>query len=336
MAKLVVDDKIPYVSYFFSHCDEIRSYRADELSSETVAQADILLVRTTTRVHADLLRNTAVRFVGTATTGVDHINTEWLKSNAIAFADAAGANATAVADYVRLCVDALKQSGKLHQKNCVGIIGCGRIGSLLAHYFEQLGFTVLCYDPLRQNKSTFRFVSLSELISASDIISIHTPLTFHGDYPTYHLLNNDYIKNMKRDAILINTARGGVVDENALMKRRDILYCVDVWENEPIININTLNTAFIATPHIAGYSLEAKFNATKMLYFAAKKHFQWENNPIAMEHEVEQIPFCEYDPHAHTQTFRRAFLACQSKEDIKNIFNRERNNYSLRSSRWCW
>lgn len=311
-------------------------YRADELSPEMIVQADMLLVRSTTRVHANLLRNTAVQFVGTATTGVDHIDIKWLKSNAIAFADTAGANATAVADYVRLCIDALKQHGKLHQKNCVGIIGCGRIGSLLAHYFQQLGFTVLCYDPLLQNKPSFQFVSLPELISASDIISIHTPLTLQGDHPTYHLFNHDYICAMKQGAILINTARGGVVDENALAKRRDILYCVDVWENEPSIHLNTLHNAFIATPHIAGYTVEAKFNATKMLYLAAKKHFCWNHDAISIEAAIQKIAFCEYDPYAHTQSFRHAFFACQSNDDIKNIFNRERNNYALRSSRWRW
>lgn len=328
--KIVADDKIPYISDFFTQCDEIIYLPGELISHADLRSADILLTRTVTRIDQSLLENTSVKFVGTATTGTDHVDMAWLEKSNIAFADAAGANAQAVADYVALCVAALEEQGQLQQKKVVGVIGYGRIGRLVANFFQLRGFEVICCDPFSAAETRFHFVSLEDLIKNADLISIHTPLTKNGSHPTFHLLTEALLQKIKPGAILLNTARGGVVDEAAILRTKNMTLCFDVWENEPHISLALLNKVFIGTPHIAGYSQQAKYRATEMLLIAAANYFGWPTITAQKNVNIKQNALSHYDPLQHTQSFRAAFQACKTKNDIEKIFIAERKKYPLR------
>lgn len=337
--KLVTDHKIPYVQTLFSHCEFIVALPANEITQDALKDASILLTRTVTPVNAALLTNTNIQFVGSAATGCDHIDTDWLKKNHITLATASGANATAVRDYVLSCLAALKKESIMTQwhNKTAGIIGCGRIGSKVAKQFQALGFHVICYDPLLpdSDQSPFDFVTLNTLLSTADIITIHTPLTKTGPHPTQQLIGENQLKKIKRHGILINTARGEIIDQTALLHCNHLTTCLDVWHNEPCINLELLSNTFIGTPHIAGYTLEAKYRATEMIYEAAAKHFNWPK-------QVLKKPFAEIEQ-AHTSlTWEDAILAvhnplertmklkdqlrnCLSIDAISDAFTRERN-----------
>lgn len=338
--KIIVDDKIPHIADFFTQCDEMVYVPGEKITRADCQQADALLTRTVTTVDAALLAGTSVRFVGTATTGTDHIDTQWLEKHHVTLATAAGANAQAVAEYVICCLAALKFQGKT-----AGVIGCGRIGRIVAAISKTLGFTVLCYDPLLTESLDFNFVSLEQLVAESDLISIHTPLTTTGPYPTFHLLNESLLKKIKPNALLINTARGSVIDQTALLKKENILLCLDVWEKEPQISLALLQKATIATPHIAGYSLQAKYRATEMIYESAAKFFGWPI-VIAQHHTTSNDALIKIllssdwvakslsidDLLVRTKLFRDAFSHCKTGDEIKNAFIRARQQYPLRLS----
>lgn len=282
---LVTDNKIPFIDEFFSPFIDIRRVNGHEITPQDLINADILLTRTITRVTKDLIQNTPIQFIGTATAGVDHIDVDYLHAHKIQFATAAGANATAVSEYVVCCLAALKKAGYLIQKSpVIGVIGCGNVGSLLGLLLQSLGFEVICYDPLLVNQPSLSFTDFDTLISESDVITIHTPLTTTGLYPTYHLLNALTFDKMKPNSILINTARGGVIDENALLATQHITCCIDVWTNEPEINLQLLNKTVIGTPHIAGYTIQAKRMATEMIFTAAANYFGWHKTKPAEAH----------------------------------------------------
>lgn len=343
---IIADHKIPFVAEFFGAHGEVILLPKERITQKTLQKADLLLTRTVTSVSADLLAHTAVKWVGSATTGIDHVDIPWLAQQSIAFADAAGANTTAVVEYVFCCMAALKKMGCLKNKDVMaGVIGCGRIGTRVAHLFQMLGFTVQCHDPLLiENKPPFNFASLDTLIHTSDVISIHTPLTTIGNYPTFHMINALQLHNMKNKAVLINTARGSVIDQTALTLINGKTLCFDVWENEPDISLTSLNQITLGTPHIAGYSLNAKYQTTKILYKKAATFFEWQDRKLTAVENVKnrmiinpsvkhasEIALSIYDPLKHTQKFRSALLSGSRKKNTGDIFNRERKNYVLRA-----
>jgi erythronate-4-phosphate dehydrogenase len=342
--KLVVDDKIPYVSDFFTSCDEIIYLPGEKITREDLFDADMLLTRTVTTVDTALLNNTAVKFVGTATTGTDHIDVKWLLDHHIAFATSAGANAQAVAEYMICCIAALIKQDKLHAHHVAGIIGCGRIGHMVATILQTLGFDVMCYDPLLTEKPDFNFVSLEQLISASDFISIHTPLTKTGLHSTFHMIDQTLLQQMKPNTVLCNTARGSVIDQTALLQTHNLTLCLDVWEHEPHISLELLHKAFIGTPHIAGYSIQAKYRATQMVYESAADFFGWpkksrQENKVSHESlftflksEWLEKALSVYNPLKHTEQMRDVFQNQTDSEKIKQLFIAERKKYPLRDS----
>ncbi len=335
--KLIADQQIQFVSEFFTQCDELTLVLDKNITKSTLKDADALLVRTVTPVNKNLLENTQVKFVGAASTGIDHIDHEYLKQAGIVFADAAGCNANAVLEYVLCCVASLK----LKSKSTIGIVGCGRIGSLVAHTLDQLGFKILCCDPLLLNKPHFDFVSLETILSESDFITIHTPLTQSGAHPTFHLFNQALLKKAKNNAIILNTARGSVIDQRALLNAKNIHFCLDVWENEPDINVDLLNRALIATPHIAGYTIDAKRKATELIYNQAAAFFNWKKIPelshqksdnLLLQHKNNWAVFVlsHFNPMILTQLLKNKIQNRSDKNRIKTIFLNERNNYPLR------
>ena len=271
--KIVSDENIPFVKEVFGRLGEVHCLSGRAITFDTLKDAEVLLVRSITRVDADLLGDTNVRFVGTATIGTDHIDKTCLQERSICFADAAGSNANSVAQYVLTAISVLaeKSHGSLQGKT-LGIIGVGNIGSILAKKCQALGLTPILNDPPRQRQaSDNHFVDLKTALQA-DIITLHVPLTRTGPDPTWHLLNEQTLASLKPHQVLINTSRGAVVNNQALksaLQQGSVGPAVlDVWEGEPEIDLDLLQQVALGTPHIAGYSFDGKVNGTVMLYEA--------------------------------------------------------------------
>ena len=268
--KVVVDENIIFAEEAFAEFDSPYLINGRSITNKVLLDADVLIVRSITEVDENLLRNTPVKFVGTATIGTDHIDIEYLLQNKINFADAKGCNADSVAEYVftALLKIAVDEKISLSQIS-IGIVGVGNIGSRVAKLAEVLGMKVLINDPPKERAGIGSgYVPLDEILKA-DIISLHVPLNKAGIDKTVHLLNDQNLKKIKRGGIIINTSRGPVSDNNALLnetKTKHFKLILDVWENEPDINIDLLKITKIGTAHIAGYSLEGKTNGTKIIY----------------------------------------------------------------------
>ena len=237
----------------------------------------LLIVRSETRVDARLLEGTPVRFVGTSTIGVDHLDTAYLAGRGIAFANAPGSNAESVAQYVAAALLALAADRKDGLAGAtIGIVGFGNVGSRVARVAAGLGLRVLLNDPpLQRRTGDPRFLPLEALVDA-DIVTLHVPLTHSGEDATFHYFDDERLGTMRRGSILVNTARGAVVDTGALKRalRSGHLAAavLDVWENEPAVDVELLGLARIATPHIAGYSLDGKLNGARMIFEALRDH----------------------------------------------------------------
>ena len=293
--KIVADRYLPGVASAFDNTTaEVVLREPVDIDNAGLRDCDALLVRTVTRVDEQLLQETSVRFVGTATSGSDHVDTDYLASRGIGFADAAGSNARPVAEYVLSALAVLcEQSGTRMGDHVVGIIGCGHVGSQLAILLETLGVTTLLNDPpLAAQGDNRGFVDLDEILEA-DIVTLHVPYTATGSYPTVNLIDSDQLQQMQEGSWLINTARGGVINETALqsvIERRGLRVVLDVWQHEPAIDYSLAAAAVLATPHIAGYSLEAKQRATTMVCQALRAYFELRPAQEARdEHEHESL-----------------------------------------------
>jgi len=275
--KIVADENIPFVEGAFSTLGEVTTLAGRALTAASVCDADVLLVRSVTRVGKQLLSGSKVKFVATATIGFDHIDTEYLKEADIGFASAPGCNSNSVAEYVlsALVVLAERKGFALPQKT-VGIVGCGNVGSKVRAKLGALGIPCLVNDPpLKDQTGDPGFVELDEIFSA-DIITLHVPLEKSGKYPTFQMVNESFLGKMKGGAMLINSSRGKVVDERALLKTLQsgkVSAVLDVWQYEPNIDGRILERVELATPHIAGYSYDGKVRGTEMIYEAACKFF---------------------------------------------------------------
>jgi erythronate-4-phosphate dehydrogenase len=264
--KIVADDQIPLIDELFGQ-DTVVKKPGQQIQRADLVDADVLLVRTVTSVNADLLTQTSVRWVGAATAGYDHLDTAWLDEQGIAWAYAPGANAQAVLEYVLCVIAALRAQGYLRSGLLrAGVIGVGRVGRLVASYLEKMGFEVMLNDPPRAVRDeTFHSTPLSEFADL-DLLCLHPALIRHGLYPSYHLLNDDFWRRQKPGMVLLNAARGEIVATDVLLRQTHLRLCLDVWENEPSISLDLLRAAVIATPHIAAYSVQAKRQASLLLY----------------------------------------------------------------------
>ena len=237
----------------------------EEFTSERVRDKDALIIRTRTRIDSRLLDRSRVCFVATATIGYDHIDTDYCRRQGIFWTACPGCNSQAVCDYIKEALSLIRKRVLLPQKPVLGIVGVGHVGGKVASMAAANGFEVLLNDPVRAEKEPNLFVPLDTIVENSDIITFHTPLTKDGKYPTCHLCNAAFLSRCKSQAVLINAARGGVIDEQALLAsgRRCIIDC---WEGEPDINRRLLSGSQTlgATCHIAGYSIEGKRNASRM------------------------------------------------------------------------
>jgi len=270
--KIIADQDIYQVEDYFSCLGELVLLPGREISQQDLVDADALLVRTVTQVNKELVGNTSVKFVGSASSGFDHIDKLILEEKGIHFEHAPGCNANAVVDYFFAALAWFNLNYQVDwQKKTVGIIGAGNVGSRLAARLQKLGMDFSIYDPFLHSDHELApsFASLENVLQ-HDIITLHTPLTYTGDYPTHHLLNRKRLAGLKNDALLINACRGEVVDNQALLEilqeTSDLKVALDVWELEPGINPALLDKVQIGTPHIAGYSTNGKLNGTRKIY----------------------------------------------------------------------
>jgi len=278
--KIVADQNIPLLKEFFSPLGEVVSLAGREITRNDLVDCSLLIVRSVTKVDQALLEGTPVKFVGTCTIGLDHIDIDYLNQRGIQWANAPGCNANGVVQYVFSAMANLMPDW---QTKTVGIIGCGSIGSRLYTRFKKLGVQVKCYDPFLSAQEQDALVSFDEVLN-SDIITCHTPLTHFGDHPSFHLLNKPAYLQIPKGALIINSCRGGVLNEAQLLEvlpEKQFKLAIDVWENEPQLNDDFLNAVHIATPHIAGYTLEGRENGTAMVYEALLKFLKIEGQEVA-------------------------------------------------------
>ncbi len=275
--KIVADENILALDGWFGKKVELQLVPGRDISARHVRDADALLVRSITRVDKDLLQGSSVRFVGTATSGTDHLDLDWLAQQGITVTDAAGANANAVVEYVLAALASLiKQDDFALWQSRVAVVGVGHVGSALIRRLQSLGIDCVACDPLQQIVSGVDYVTLEEALGA-DVVCLHTPLTRHGEYVTWHMLDHQRLSTLRPETVLINAGRGEVIAADALQallqrvpEQRVIL---DVWENEPAPAPALLRQVTIGTPHIAGYSVEAKLAASRCVLTSLCRHF---------------------------------------------------------------
>lgn len=280
---IVLDENIPYAQEHFGAHGTLRTISGRDIENAHLKShknsASALIVRSVTAVDEALIQNTDVQFVGSCTIGTDHIDTNYLDAHGIHWASAPGCNADAAAQFTVAMMLSLCSGAKQSLSGqTVGIIGVGNVGGRVKAILDTLGINTLCYDPFKQAEQSrveSQFVDFDAVLQA-DILTLHTPLTRDGDYPTHHMINADVLARMHKHTMLINCARGAVIDGDALLadiktnKRRVAL---DVWPEEPTLNNDLVNAVTLATPHVAGYSVEGKVNGTTMIYRAFCKHF---------------------------------------------------------------
>lgn len=274
---------------------------------EDLHRAQGLLIRTVNSINPKTLPEfpEALSFIGTGSSGTDHIDQNYLKKNNVTFADAAGCNARSVAEYIATSLLIWSEREQQSMRNLsVGIVGVGHVGFQVQKILSELDMDIqtVCYDPPRAQRETdFSSDTLDQLLQ-SDILTFHTPLTSGGDHPTFHWLDEERLSNHSFE-LIINTARGGIVDEQALLQAQQEgtvnHFILDVWEKEPLIHIGTATKTYLATPHIAGYSIQAKQNASKFVADALLKHFDMAGNRKLPENRMQQVN----DPVDHFNNF---------------------------------
>lgn len=267
--RIVADRELPLAETAFAEFGEISLVDGRRLDRNDLQGAEVLLVRSVTRVNRELLHGTPVRIVGTATAGTDHLDIAYLDERGIAYFNAAGCNARAVAEFVLACAllagpMVTGQSTSLS----IGIVGFGHVGKLVAAVFGALGFNCLVNDPpLAAQSNDLDFVSLDEVLGA-DIVTLHVPLSDAGSYRTRGLIGAAELRKMRDEVLLVNAARGGVIDEHALLEWASVrprALALDCWIGEPLVDTRLMRCAALATPHIAGHTVEARLRATVML-----------------------------------------------------------------------
>ncbi|KZZ72600.1 erythronate-4-phosphate dehydrogenase, partial [Oleiphilus sp. HI0128] len=254
---------------FFGDLGDIVKLPGREIKAEHLSDADFLIVRSVTKVNRELLENSSVKFVGTCTIGIDHIDTDYLDQQGIRYCNAPGCNANSVVEYVLSCLSILTETHSLDLGSVtVGIVGYGNVGSLLAARLEKLGIKFKACDPFLDDDSLVSF----EEVMRCDLISLHVPLSKEGTHPTYHMIDKQVLESLQPEQILINSSRGPVIDNDDLNDFLDhqpqFTAILDVWEREPELNVELARKVFIGTPHIAGYSFDGKVLGTEMVYRA--------------------------------------------------------------------
>jgi erythronate-4-phosphate dehydrogenase len=335
--KIIIDDKIPYIKEAIERmAEETVFVPGGGFTPELVRNADALVVRTRTRCNRELLEDSRVKLIVTATIGYDHIDTGYCRQAGITWSNAAGCNAASVAQYVQSSLLLLERMRGISLKRLtIGIVGVGNVGSKVADVARKAGMRVFINDLPRQEKEGKEgFTDVAEIAKKCDIITFHTPLYMEGKYKTYHLADEAFFRSLRRHPVIINTSRGEVVDTGALLDALDSGTVsdavIDVWEGEPNIDWRLPAKAMIATPHIAGYSADGKANATRMSLEAIGRYFginaSFKITPPAPENAVIYA-------NSYEEALLRIYNPQTDSEALKanpDDFERLRGNYPLR------
>jgi len=277
--KFIIDDKIPYIQGVLEPFGEVLYLPGSEITSAIVKNADALVIRTRTICNEQLLSGSSVKFIATATIGYDHIDTGFCRNAGITWVNAPGCNSGSVEQYLASALVTYAETKNLDLKDlCIGVVGVGNVGGKVARLCQLLGMKVLLNDPPRQRAESLpAFVSLDHIMAEADIVTLHVPLNMKGEDATYHLGNTGFFSGLQRKPLLINTCRGEVVNtaaiKTALAKGQVSEYICDCWEQEPDIDLQLLSSAWLATPHIAGYSRDGKAAGTRMSIQALSRFF---------------------------------------------------------------
>ncbi|WP_165024849.1 4-phosphoerythronate dehydrogenase PdxB [Dysgonomonas sp. ZJ279] len=293
--KIIADKNIPFLKGVAENYGIVEYLAGSDFTHDSIKDADVLIVRTVTHFDEKILKDTNVKLICSATIGYDHIDTDYCDAHDIVWKNAPGCNSGSVQQYIvsSLIIISRKKGFDLRDKT-IGIVGVGNVGKKVAKACRLLGMKVLLNDPLRQAiENDNSFVSLKTIQQEADIITFHTPLTKDGSYKTYHLADKNFFVSLKKKPIIINSARGGIIDTEAIknaIKLGEISGAIiDCWEKEPTIDLEYMDLVDIATPHIAGYSADGKANATRMSLESIADFYQLSKEPISAIKELEPI-----------------------------------------------
>lgn len=327
---IIVEENVPFVRGLLDPYATVRYLAPENITPKAVRDAAALVVRTRTRCNAALLEGSACKLIATATIGTDHIDLPYCKSKGITVVNAPGCNAPAVAQYVFASI--LAVSNRALASLTIGIVGLGHVGSIVESWARGFGMKVLRCDPPRSlAEGSEGWDSMERIAERADVITFHVPYTTDGPCPTHHLVNEDFLKKLRRAPILLNTSRGPVFDTPALIEAAQAGYCgplvIDCWENEPNIDRRLLEMAAVATPHIAGYSRQGKVRASQVVMDAVTTMFMLPR--VTLDQPLPPAPagrvsvpdiVATYDPMVDTATL---------KAD-PDAFEGLRNHYHLR------
>ena len=334
MIRLVIENKIPFIKGLLDDICDVKYLDPEDITADAMRHADALITRTRTRCDQSLLQYSPCRFIATATIGTDHIDLDYCRNNGITVANAPGCNAPAVAQYTLASIaNWLDINNRPVDTVTIGIVGVGNVGSIVNRWAQQLGMKVMLCDPPRADKEGDNtFVTLDEIARHCDIITFHTPHTTSGTYATHHMCDSRFLNLTQHCPLIINCARGPIVDTQALVTALEAGIVadtvIDCWEGEPNISIQLLDRALIATPHIAGYSREGKIRATEMVLSAFAQHFNLPEvhtaetvAPGAAETVTLDSITASYNPLNDTAALKAA----------PHTFESLRNNYNYRN-----
>lgn len=322
--KIIADDKIPFLKGVLEPFADIEYYLGKEITNKIVKDADALITRTRTKCNKDLLDDSSIKLITTATIGYDHIDTKYCDENNIKWINAPGCNSSSVMQYITSALLTIANKEKINlSEKTIGIIGVGNVGSKIQKVAEILGMKILLNDPPRERKEgNEKFCSLKKIIAEADIITFHVPLNKVGSDKTYHLADDNFFNQLKKKSIIINSSRGEVVETNALksaIKNKQISNVIlDVWENEPNIDLELLDLIDIATPHIAGYSADGKANGTSVCVNEINKYF---NLGLEKKWYPKNIPL--------PQNGNEININCSNKQDQELLFEIVEQTYSI-------
>ena len=346
--KVVVDKGIKSIQEIISLLNgfddvELIFFSSSDIKNSNIKDADVLLVRSTVKVDELLLAGTNIKLIGSATSGIDHIDTHYLEKNYIKWFYAPGCNASSVVNYVMSSICFLKDKGIFDSTSSVGIIGYGNIGKKLKKALDYFSIENLIYDPFLN----FEFLVDIEQIKNCNLITLHVPMTYKTEFPTYNIVDKFFLDNIQ-DKTLINTSRGGVVDESELIKLRNINYISDVWTDEPCPSNEVIEYALLATPHVAGHSTNGKINGTIMLIDFLQNHIEINNdqkklnleimkNFITSKDAVKEVEskvhinnyIKEYDIKLESDSFKTAYINSITTNK-KNTFEDARSKHLAR------
>lgn len=350
--RIVADPNIPFVEQAFAQFGEVELIPGRLLKREQLSNCEVLLVRSTVKVNASLLDDKPVRFVGTSTSGFDHVDMAYLRDRGIAFAYAPGSNAISVGEYVTAALLKLEQRGVCAlEGRAIGIVGCGHVGRAVLARMRALGLRCIVNDPPLARRTAEPIYRPLDEIFDCDIVTLHVPLETTGPDATRHLVNEAFLARMKPGAILINAARGEIVEPQALrnaLDRGHLAACVlDVWANEPTIDPQMVARCAIATAHIAGHSYDGKVDGTRMLYDAycayASATPNWDPHALLLEDGRPGVTLDPDDPHALHRAVSAVYDIIADDRNLREIaavpeaargdfFDALRKNYRKRRS----